>query len=60
MTDKKYIYNHQQANFYMEKGVRCVGTGVNPTTNCVYWVFYTKDSQLAYEQWCAKGKQSIH
>lgn len=37
MTNKKYIYNPQQASFFIEKGVRCTNTGVNPSTGRVYW-----------------------
>ena len=32
----KYIYNVEQANFYMEHGVKCLGTGVHYKTKMVF------------------------
>lgn len=51
MTNKKYIYNPQQASFFIEKGVRCTNTGVNPSTGRVYWEFDYYECQDAYEEW---------
>lgn len=51
MSGKKYIYNPKQANFFMEYGVKCIGTGINPSTGKMYWVFGYDDCQKAYDVW---------
>lgn len=51
MNGKKYIYNHEQANFFMEFGCRCIGTGLHRKTNTIFWIFNYDECQPAYIEW---------
>lgn len=51
MNGKKYIYNVEMANFFMENGVTCLGTGIHRTTKRVYYIFGYNECQEAYEKW---------
>lgn len=51
MSGKKYIYNWEQANFFMEEGVRCLGTGKHKQTGKVFYIFDYYECQPAYEKW---------
>jgi hypothetical protein len=49
----KYIYNSEQANFYMQHNIMTLGTGINPKTNMVWYKFSTEETQEVYYKWCA-------
>ena len=51
MSGKKYIYNWEQANFYIEEGCKVLGTGKHHTTGKIFYVFDWKETQHAYEKW---------
>ena len=51
MNGKKYIYNVEMANFFMQNGVVCLGTGIHRTTKRVYYIFGYNECQEAYEKW---------
>ena len=51
MNGKKYIYNVEMANFFMQEGVKCLGTGIHRTTKRVYYIFGYNECQEAYEKW---------
>ena len=51
MSGKKYIYNVEMANFFMQEGVVCLGTGIHHTTMRVYYIFGYNECQEAYEKW---------
>lgn len=51
MDNRKYIYNLDQANFYMQEGCKCLETGKHRTTGKIFWVFDWKETQRAYEKW---------
>lgn len=53
-TNKKYIYNPAQANYYMEQGCFCIGTGRHSTTNKIFWLFRWEDTKEAYEKWVCR------
>lgn len=51
MTDnKKYIYNVHFANYLINHGVTCIGTGINKSTGRFYWVFRYDECQPIYEE----------
>lgn len=53
----KYIYNVEQANFYMEHGVKCLGTGIHCKTNMVFYKFKWEDTIEVFDLWMKnKGK----
>lgn len=45
---KKYIYAVNFANELIQKGYRCIETGVNPTSNKYFWVFDYNEVQSYY------------
>ncbi len=51
MNNKKYIYNVKQADFFINEGVKLLGTGVHPTTKKIWWCFGYKECQEAYSKW---------
>lgn len=55
MKNKKYyIYNWEQAYFYMKNGIMPLERpGVHPNGN-VYFVFSDEDTKEVYNKWCNK------
>lgn len=51
MSGKKFIYNVEQANFYMQQGVVCKGTELHHTTGKVFFIFNWDDTQEAFKLW---------
>jgi len=49
-----YIYNPLQANFYMSKGIKPLGTGINPKTNRIWYKFSFNETLEAYSEWCKR------
>lgn len=41
----------QQANFFMEENVKCIGVGKHPETGKMYFKFGYDDCQEAYKKW---------
>lgn len=50
-SDKIYIYNIRQADFYMKQGVKCLGTEKHRDTGKIFYVFGWYESQDAYKLW---------
>jgi|GEM_PF-1980805 len=46
-----YIYNPQQAYFYIEHKVRPLSVGVHKKTNAVYFVFDREKTRPLYTKW---------
>ena len=57
MKGVKYIYNIQQAKFFIKYGVVCIDTGINPSTGKVYWAFGYDECQDAYREWNNNKKE---
>ena len=53
----KYIYNVEQANFYMEHGVKCLGTGVHYKTKMVFYKFKWEDTVEVQKLWSERGRK---
>ena len=54
MSNKIYIYNHEQANFYIQNGAICLGTGIHRRTRKPFWIFDWDSSQESYKLWCER------
>lgn len=55
MSNKFYIYNIEQAHFYISEGVKPLRKPeVNPKTGKIFYVFDREESQAAYELWVKK------
>lgn len=52
MSGKKFIYDIKMANFYMQKGAVCIGTGIHKETGNVFWCFKFEGTEKIYDQWC--------
>ena len=50
----KYIYNIDQADYYIKEGCIALGTGRHPQTKNVFLIFNYEQTQSAYENWCRK------
>lgn len=51
----KYIYNHEQAYYYMSRGVLPIDKPkINPKTNNIYFIFGTEETKQVYDEWCKR------
>lgn len=60
MTNKSgfvYIYNPDQAAFYISKGIKVLDTGIHPVTKKVWFKFGYYDSSEAYFEWCERNRK---
>ena len=51
-----YIYNPEQASYYMSQGITAKATGVHPTTKRVWYKFSFEQTSIVYEKWCTRCK----
>jgi len=51
-----YIYNPQQASFYISNGVSPLDTGVNIKTGKVWYKFGYYETLEVYSRWCTRNK----
>jgi hypothetical protein len=59
MTEKSglvYIYNPEQASFYISRGVKLLDTGINKRTNKIWFKFGYYESSDAYFEWCTRSR----
>lgn len=49
--NKKYIYNYQQADFFIKQNVKCLGVGKHIKTEKIYFIFDYNECQNAYTKW---------
>lgn len=50
MDNKKFIYNVHFANYLIQRGATCIGTGINKASGKFYWVFRYDECQPIYEE----------
>ena len=50
VDNKKFIYNVHFANYLIQRGVTCIGTGINKASGKFYWVFRYDECQPIYEE----------
>lgn len=50
-SNKVYIYNPLQAQYYMSKGLMCLGTGIHHKTKKTFWIFGYDDTYDIYIEW---------
>ena len=46
-----YIYDLNQAKYYMEQGCICLQCDINPSSRQMYWVFYKDSTREYYRKW---------
>lgn len=51
-----YIYNPEQASFYMSKGIMAKATGIHPVTKRVWYKFGFTETTEVYGQWCTRNR----
>lgn len=54
---KKYIYNPQQAKYYIEHGVLPLDVDIHYRTHRRFWVFSKEATEEVYSMWCEKCKE---
>jgi hypothetical protein len=47
-----YIYNIEQARYYILNNVKLLDTGLNKRTNKVWYKFSYNDTLQVYADWC--------
>ena len=50
-STKRYIYNWEQAQFFIQEGCKVIEIGKHKKTNNTYFVFYNGDIQEAFKKW---------
>ena len=55
-SNKVYIYNKDQALFYMQKGLLPLDIGVHSRTNKPFWCFNYQDHRKFFGAWINKNK----
>lgn len=53
-SNKVYIYNLKQADYYMRNGVKPLDKGIHNVTGRRYYVFDYYETRLVYDKWCKK------
>lgn len=51
MINKKYIYNYELANYFIQQGCKVIETGLNKNQNRIFWCFDYNEIQPAYIKW---------
>ena len=49
-----YIYNEEQAFFYIERKLRPIDKGVNPKTNKIWYKFNRELTKPLFDEWCSR------
>jgi len=51
-----YIYNREQASYYMSQGIMAKATGVHPKTKRIWYMFGFNETSKVYDQWCLRNR----
>jgi len=54
MIGRKYIYDYKLADFAIQNGVKCMGTGM--LKGNIYWMFDYDEIQPIYPMWHENAK----
>jgi len=56
-NNNAYIYNFEQAYFYIENGIRpCEHPRVHKGTGNIFFTFSKKETEKVYEEWINRKK----
>lgn len=55
-SNKTYVYNPEQAKFYIANGATVLDTGIHYKTHKVFWVFDFNATTPIFHQWCLQVK----
>lgn len=50
-----YIYNLDQAYFYIKNNIRPISIDRNPRTNKIFFQFKKEDTVIKYQEWCGNS-----
>lgn len=54
---KRYIYNLDQAYFYIENGIRPIEPPhQHQVTHKIYFTFDNEETRGVYDKWCNRGR----
>lgn len=48
---KVYIYNPNQVNYYIQNGMKVLGTGIHSRTKKTFWIFDFNETEEIYVKW---------
>lgn len=51
-SNKTYVYNPKQANFYVSHGAKILKIGIHDKTHRTYWVFDFNLTTPIFHEWC--------
>nr|DAY47846.1 MAG TPA: hypothetical protein [Caudoviricetes sp.] len=55
MSNKRFIYNVQQARYFIQLGGIVIDTGVHAKTNKPFWVFDFDETRELMKMWCNRN-----
>lgn len=55
MSNKRFIYNVQQARYFIQLGGIVIDTGVHAKTNNPFWVFDFDETRELMKMWCNRN-----
>ena len=55
-SNKTYVYNPEQAKFYIANGATVLDTGIHYKTHKVFWVFDFNATTPIFHKWCLQMK----
>ena len=53
-SNKVYIYNQYQAQYYIKNGMHVLDTGVHYHTHRPFWVFDFDETKEVYHEWAIR------
>ena len=53
-SNKVYIYNVEQARFYISKGINPIDVGIHKKTKKAYYVFGYYETKEVWNEWCTR------
>ena len=56
-SNKTYVYNPEQAKFYIANGATVLDTGIHYRTHKVFWVFDFNATTPIFHKWCVQKRE---
>ena len=56
-SNKTYVYNPEQAKFYIANGATVLDTGIHYKTHKVFWVFDFNATTEIFHKWCVQKRE---
>lgn len=55
MNNRLYIYNMEQANYFIKEGCKPIKIDKHHRTNKIFWVFDKEDAAVPFAKWANRS-----